>query len=230
MEKAVEVKVDINLLTIDRKDIYRAMGYKGAIPDEITLALTEELLEKAFEIAKPRYCYKIFECTLEKDSFTLESITFNCQRTIGAMVRNSETMALFVATAGEEFQSYFDEVSNSGDILNLFVLDAIGTVIVEATGDYMEAQLQKEIESKKHTNRFSPGYCAWDINEQHKLFSLFPSQICGITLGSTSLMHPIKSISGVVGIGDKVITKKYGCEICKRTDCNQRISGAIHNA
>jgi hypothetical protein len=39
------------------------------------------------------------------------------------------------------------------------------------------------------------------VAEQHKLFSLLPPGICGITLSDSALMHPIKSVSGITGIG-----------------------------
>ncbi|MCK7538940.1 MAG: hypothetical protein MZV63_52410 [Marinilabiliales bacterium] len=46
------------------------------------------------------------------------------------------------------------------------------------------------------TNRFSPGYCGWDVAEQHKLFSFFKDNFCGITLTESALMNPVKSVSG----------------------------------
>ena len=50
---------------------------------------------------------------------------------------------------------------------------------------------KQELPGIPHTNRFSPGYCGWHVNEQKLLFSLLPDNVCGITLNSSALMYPI---------------------------------------
>lgn len=206
-------------LPLKREDIYHTMGYGSATPDEVTLALLDELLEEASKRSKPQFLYRLIDCTFDGTEISLERQTFQTARTISTLLRRSKQMAVFVATAGEVFQEWMDEVTASGDMLRLFVLDAIGTCIVEAAGDYMEQVLQTEISSLKHTNRFSPGYCDWPVSNQHALFSLLPENPLGIHLTDTALMIPIKSISGFIGIGEDVITKTYGCHICKKKDC-----------
>lgn len=209
-------------LSLERETIYHTMGYGDATPDDTTLALLDELLEEASKRSQPQFLYRLIDCTFEGTDITLEEQTFHTARTIGTLLRRSTQMAVFVATAGQVFQDWMDEVTASGDMLRLFVLDAIGTCIVEAAGDYMEDVLQEEIGSLKHTNRFSPGYCDWHVSEQHKLFSLFPPEPCKIHLTDTALMIPIKSISGFMGVGEDVITKTYGCHVCKKKDCYLR--------
>jgi hypothetical protein len=75
------------------------------------------------------------------------------------------------------------------------------------------------VSGMKITNRYSPGYCSWNVSEQKKLFSLLPEGCCGITLSASSLMSPIKSISGIIGMGRSVEFKEYVCEICSMKDC-----------
>jgi cobalamin-dependent methionine synthase I len=72
------------------------------------------------------------------------------------------------------------------------------------------------------TNRYSPGYCDWDITEQKKLFGLLPAVFCGISLTESMLMKPIKSISGIIGIGKEVSFKRYSCNYCKDNHCLYR--------
>ncbi|MFK2344270.1 vitamin B12 dependent-methionine synthase activation domain-containing protein [Bacteroides fragilis] len=66
---------------------------------------------------------------------------------------------------------------------------------------------------------YSPGYCGWKVSDQQILFSLLPNQPCGVSLTASSLMCPIKSVSGVVGIGRQMTRQKYGCELCGKKDC-----------
>ncbi len=210
-------------ITISRPELYRTMGYGDVTPESDICDLCEELIEEAMGFVKPAFCYLVSDnCEIDKESISFEGVNFQTDKTIASLLRKSEELVFFIATAGAEYQAWHDEVTASHDALRLFVLDSLGSVIVESMGDYMEDFLQKQIGDIKHTNRFSPGYCSWRIEEQQKLFPLFKDGNCGVTLNENSLMHPIKSISGVIGTGRDVITKRYGCSICKRTDCYLR--------
>jgi len=81
----------------------------------------------------------------------------------------------------------------------------------------MQGDLEKNMRDsgKKITNRYSPGYCGWDVTEQHKLFQLMPENYCGIKLTPSALMDPVKSISGIIGIGKmlKIIHIPADCVI-----------------
>lgn len=214
-------------LNIPMAELYRSMGYGSVTPDEDICALAAELLDQALDIAKPSYYYQIFDNPLiDGDKMRVDTTEFVSGKTINGLLRRSSRVALFVATAGEEFQQWMEERASKDEMLNTFIIDAIGSTIVEATGDYMERMLERELSecevAMKHTNRFSPGYCGWWIEEQKIFFAMLPKDICGITLNDSSLMHPLKSISGVIGIGEDVMTKKYGCSICKRLDCYMR--------
>ena len=70
------------------------------------------------------------------------------------------------------------EKHEEGDLLRGYVYDVIGSEVVENAADMMQEELKAEAAAhgKKITNRFSPGYCGWDVAEQHKLFSFFQGQ------------------------------------------------------
>ena len=92
-------------------------------------------------------------------------------------------------------------------MVKIYIADSLGSIIAEKTADCMEVALAEYIREKnwKHTNRYSPGYCGWHVSEQQKLFPLFPvAAPCGIRLTDSSLMVPIKSVSGVIGTGTNV--------------------------
>ncbi|MFI3286444.1 MAG: vitamin B12 dependent-methionine synthase activation domain-containing protein [Rikenellaceae bacterium] len=216
------IRVEMSNLALSDTVIYEAMGYGDVVPDDETSALTRDLLEQAMGVVHPMFYYNIFPCEINANGVSVANCNFETNKTITALMRNSQRVALFVATAGAEFQQWLDTISQSGDALSMFVLDAIGSSAVEAVGDYMEQILQSEIGATGHTNRFSPGYCGWDICEQQKLFSLLPSGVCSVELSINSLMSPMKSISGIVGIGDDVVTRKYGCSICNNKSCYLR--------
>ena len=76
--------------------------------------------------------------------------------------------------------------------------------------------------AKRITNRYSPGYCGWQVAEQHKLFQLIPDNYCGIRLTESALMDPVKSVSGIIGIGENVKINPYTCRMCDMPDCVYR--------
>ena len=111
-----------------------------------------------------------------------------------------------------------------GDIMEGYVVDVAGNLIVERAMDKMQAVLEESMhgEGFKITNRYSPGYCEWDIAEQQKLFSLFPENFLGVSLTESSLMQPIKTVSGVIGIGKNVKNNPYTCHYCTQANCLYR--------
>ncbi|MRR23192.1 hypothetical protein EG830_09460 [bacterium] len=111
-----------------------------------------------------------------------------------------------------------------GDLLRGYVYDVIGSEVAENAADRMQEELKatSELRGMKITNRFSPGYCGWDVSDQHKLFSFFSNNYCGITLTDSALMNPVKSVSGIIGIGKKLRFRVYPCKRCSDRNCIYR--------
>ena len=125
----------------------------------------------------------------------------------------------------QAFEEYQERLKKEGDMVKIYIADALGSILAEKTADLMEETLEKELIQKKwkHTNRFSPGYCGWHVSEQQKFFSIFPVfQPCGIRLTASSLMLPIKSVSGIIGLGTDVKKMEYTCGLCTFEQCFRR--------
>jgi hypothetical protein len=92
----------------------------------------------------------------------------------------------------------------------------------------MQARLEADIRKlgQTLTNRYSPGYCQWPVTDQRKLFRLFKGSPCGVILTDSALMNPIKSISGLIGVGANVQYREYQCDLCNIKKClYQKIHG-----
>ena len=136
-------------------------------------------------------------------------------------LRGSEAYAFFVCTAGVEFEAFQQQLKQQDDLVRVFIADALGSVIAERCADQMELHLQQSIDKLgwHHTNRFSPGYCGWHVSQQQLLFPLFRGHTCGVSLIASSLMVPIKSVSGIIGIGRNVRHLDYTCGLCNLQQC-----------
>jgi hypothetical protein len=71
----------------------------------------------------------------------------------------------------------------------------------------------------KITNRYSPGYCGWRVAEQQRLFKMFPVDFCNIRLTESMMMDPVKSVSGIIGVGKEVKYNSYTCNLCNSFNC-----------
>lgn len=201
-------------LQITLADVYEQMGYHGVLPDEVTQQETSTVISKVREIIQPQFCFFIVR----------ECPDFTMGRIIERQLRGSEAYALFVCTAGLAFEQFQQQLKRENDMVRVFIADALGSVIAEKCADQMEHVLQQSIDKLgwHHTNRFSPGYCGWHVSQQQLLFPLFEGNTCGVRLTDSSLMMPIKSVSGIIGIGPDVRHLDYSCGLCDFTQCYKR--------
>ena len=202
-------------LAIIPEDIYQQMGYHGAPPDEMTQTETAYIIGAVREWLHPQFCFFVMN-ELPAD--------LDLGKIILRQLHGAEAFACFIATAGQEFASYQHRLKKEDDMVRVFIADALGSVIAEKCADQMEVHLQASIDKLQwhHTNRFSPGYCGWHVSQQQLLFPLFGGHTCGVTLTDSSLMLPIKSVSGIVGLGREVRRLDYTCGLCDFKQCYKR--------
>ena len=201
-------------LDISLSELYEQMGYGETVPDEATVRETETILTQVKAFLKPRFCFFVLR---ELPDFFIGKI-------IEYQLKGAEAYALFICTAGIEYEEYQKRLKEEGDMVRVFIADALGSVVAEKTADCMEKTLQESIDKLgwHHTNRFSPGYCGWHVSQQQLLFPLFKGETCGVCLTESSLMLPIKSVSGIIGLGKNVKHLDYTCGLCDFEQCYKR--------
>jgi cobalamin-dependent methionine synthase I len=137
------------------------------------------------------------------------------------MLAGSEACALFMVTIGRGPEERARKLLEQGEYLEGYITDLLASALVDSLADQVQERIKRMAAEQgwKISNRYSPGYCSWDVREQHRLFSLFPDHCCNIALTDSSLMTPIKSISALIGMGPSVRYQEYTCEICSMKDC-----------
>lgn len=214
-------------LGLSLPEIFGQMGYGEAMPECDVVAETLAVLSEIKSFLKPRFSFFITEGALDTGNHTLTvgGNRFDVGRIISRQLRGSSAYAFFIATAGTEFEDWQQRLKQENDMVRVFIADAIGSVIAEKTADRMEEELQRRIDASGwlHTNRFSPGYCGWHVSQQQMLFPMFGDEgTCGVSLTDSSLMLPIKSVSGVIGLGSSVRKLEYSCGLCDFKQCYKR--------
>lgn len=217
-----EIILTFDDLSISYSDIYTAMGYGNQIPEKEITDLVEQVVIEARAIASPKYMYGVV--TAFKESRAISIISgeeFRTGAIISSYLDGMEKACIFVTTAGEEYDRYLRSIKKAGNILKEFIADSLGSVIAESCVDEVRKSLEEE-SAMPHSLPYSPGYCAWDISDQRKLFPLFPEKPCGISLSHTCLMNPVKSVSGFFALGEKLVSQPYRCDICTNKNCYKR--------
>ncbi len=176
---------------------------------------------------KPVAGYKYYDSkyiSFRKNILIIDNTEFNLGPIIYRDLKNVKDIIIFVCTIGKEIEDYVTTLVSAGDTISAFILDRIASELVELTADMLEVKIQNDLNEINFnlTNRYSPGYCGWSVSEQQKLFSLLPESFCGIHLTESSLMLPIKSVSGIYGADLNLIKKDYHCEICDDEFCYRR--------
>jgi hypothetical protein len=210
------------------EELYELMGNSD---DDGTFSLVKEdyrILKKEIKPASIAeggfFITNDFNIDVDGNSLIVLNRKFQPEKIILKQIRKSSSLAFFICTAGSSITNYAKDCMDKGNTLMGYIADITGSLIVEKCMDKVEEILLAMLENNnlKITNRFSPGYCGWNTIEQHKLFDLFTPGFCGVTLTESALMQPIKSISGIIGIGEDVKRKDYNCSFCNDLECNYR--------
>ena len=206
--------------------VEEAMGYGiGQTPDPFP-EMIATALEQSVLLCDIKGSLLIFDrVTVDKSgSFIVHGVTFQTGKKIASQLREAEGCALFMCTAGPGIGKRSSELMATHDFIEGYIYDVIGSVTVEAAIDRIQDGFESErlVKGMNISNRYSPGYCGWSLNEQKQFFTLFPDQHCGIKLSESCLMDPVKSISGVIGFGSKVKKTDYECQMCELESCLYR--------
>jgi hypothetical protein len=220
-------KFDLGNLDIAKSQIEKAMNYMpGNSPDPFS-GLIDEVLNDAHAYCSIEGGY-ILKDNISFDSqnykLIIDTTCFFIKKIVFSQIKKAEKAALFLCTAGEAIGEWSKKLMSEGETFKGYVVDVVGSEVVETAMDRIQDSLEEEMKQKDLyiTNRYSPGYCGWEVSEQQKLFSFFPQDFCSVKLSETSLMHPVKSVSGVIGIGKEVSKKNYPCRFCDDRNCIYR--------
>lgn len=220
------VSIDIDRINPDRSEILKLLGNQENIIDGHTGELVEKYIKESLQASSPKGAFIITEAIdkMLAGEINIQGTSFQTGSIIQKMLRNAEYYVFFLATAGSGPEFLARSLMSQNNYLEGYTVDLAASALVDQVADQIQQQVKAVAEEHgmRITNRYSPGYCSWKVEEQQKLFSLFPERCCNISLSASSLMDPIKSISGIIGVGAGVKYRDYSCEICSMPGCQFR--------
>jgi hypothetical protein len=220
----VNVPLSASDVNVTEFQISVLLGYDEPGVDEFV----SDMIRQSIQISQAQIHPKggfvlipVVEIIPEQGMVVLQNQSFKVGRRIAFQLKNAEYLAIFVGTIGAGVEKLSDKYFRDRDMLEGYIYNLIGSEAAESVAELIHNHVKNMAEEKdlKITNRFSPGYCNWDVAEQFKLFQLFDGQFADVTLTESALMHPVKSVSGIIGIGKHVVFKDYSCEQCGQPNC-----------
>ncbi len=211
---------------ISRAEIYAVLGVSAEVQ-----AMVDEYIDEVFmngrELLQITGGYLIaedVETNIKLKQILVNRIPFSIKNNIFQQLKASEKIAVFACTIGDAVFEKSRTLMKNNEMLHGYIYDIYGSLAVENAMEQVQNNLKLEMAviGSGISNRYSPGYCGWNVAEQKKLFSLLPPGFCGISLSDSCLMQPIKSISGFIGIGPEIHQKAYTCEVCDSSQCLYR--------
>jgi cobalamin-dependent methionine synthase I len=220
-----ELCLQLTLAPFVAAEFNRHLGYPAAAaPAERMNDRIARIVAEAHAALQPRGSFAIYPVADQ----TAHSLTLGqtaISGAIGDYLAHARRVAVFVVTLGEEISRRAEAAAKSGDAFSAWVIDAFGSWAAEAAADALMLCLGEHLgEGEALTLRYSPGYCGMEIAQQRALFSLVQAGPLGVTLMPSMLMHPLKSISGLVGLAPRasVADHRSPCELCPRFGCSMR--------
>jgi len=183
------------------------------------------------ELIHPRLSFAIKSVEIDDGAtVTLESGVRLKSGKLAWVLEDCPRAVCFIATIGSEPDREIERLTSEQRLSAAYLLDRVGSLAIEAVVTAFHREMAERFirRGRGVTMRFSPGYCDWPLAEQRKLFSLVDRKRIGVSLSSSLLMTPRKSISGIFGIldGDRRTRHvlKNPCTRCDRRNCPERRS------
>ncbi|MEZ4357316.1 MAG: methionine synthase [Eubacteriales bacterium] len=206
----------INILSIDKEEACRYLGYKGQPSEQVLNALIESE-QRLLSVIAPRYIYSSFDINRVEKGVKLRGTGLVLTgKDILKHLEGSQKAVILSATIGANVDAVL-RAAEISDIASAVMMDALASSAIEQVVDKVEEKIKDEFYKYKLTSRFSPGYGDLPLNIQEKLLDVLnaPKRI-GLCVNDKNMLTPIKSVTAVMGL--YLGETKEGSSPCER--CN----------
>ncbi len=228
-----EIDISVEQVTPTVEAILEAQGMPAHAHTERNTRLAAQAVEEFCRLAHP----EATTCEITRSNFqsVYEGEGHNAvPGVIDQILPEAEHLTLFACTLGQLISDEIADRFERNDFAAATMLDAAASAGADQVADLVERFWAEQLKATGHLDgdkdilRFSPGYCGWHISGQKKLFDFLQPERIGIRLNESYLMHPLKSISGVLIVApwqafDIDDTFPF-CADCKTRSCRDRFA------
>jgi len=192
-----------------KSEILKYLGYKATnVVDEYTNSLIDKALHEVEQQSNFKYIYEKFDDTLPfmKDISGYQDYL------------EDSPFLLCATTLGIQIDRYLQRLQLK-DMAYATIFDATASIFLEAKAD----EFEKKLEFGNLGFRFCPGYSGTSFLDNQEIAKVLKAEKIGITFLESGLMVPLKSMVGIIKIGNNV---KKSCDGCAaKGSCGFRKNG-----
>ena len=228
------VHFHLNELKPEKNAVFKLQGMvSGNNLSERIINLYNSAEEMFFKLAEPKGIFSEISLSAFKKIYFGNGLN-EMDTPLQSIFPRADHLALFACTLGKKISQKIEYLFKKNEFPLGAMLDAVASNSADKATQIAEKTFHSYlVETKKREKNttvllYSPGYCGWHISAQHKLFEFLKPDDIGISLNSSYLMIPLKSVSGVLIGGNKqlhIFKNRYPfCTQCKDQSCIQRIN------
>ena len=152
----------------------------------------------------------------------------DAQTPVDVVLDGATALALFAVTVGDQVSDRITALFETGEVAEGYILDQVASFAADELAQIAARRFAGHQNGGSAVLPYSPGYCGWNVSGQRALFArLEPGEI-GITLNDSCLMHPLKSVSGVL-VAAPIEAHDFSpafpcCATCTTLACQERVA------
>lgn|GEM_PF-1805319 len=225
-------------IQLDKYKVLRRLGLGSHIKSQKSSIVNvwnkvKTIINKDYNLLSPSVSYDFYHIAkIGSSKIYLDNGSVLDGYLLPTFFKDGKDLMISVCTVGYRLDEKIENYSKNGDTLLSFLLDCIGSAVIDDLLDYtlkIATQIS-EHERLDIIGCISPGKDGFTLHEQPKLLKLAHAEKIGVKLTSCNMMIPKKSLSVVVGIGAKRQSKtsswdyKKVCRYCNLANkCEYRI-------
>ena len=202
------------------EEILRYAGARDITPE--LSALLENTLQEANSCLSCKVCWQKLPVCIHNADVDMTFAKIRSEQ-LSHHLKNCSQIVLFAATVGIGLDRLIARYGKTSPAKAL-LLQAIGAERIEALCDLFSEKIKNDAANEElhTTSRFSPGYGDLPLELQRDIFRTLNCSRIGLALNDSLMMSPSKSVTAIIGIGNRCHDTATGCSGCTKTDCIHR--------
>ena len=205
------IEFEINGIQPEKGVVFKEFGIpKINLVSEKIQNLYSEAIKVFRETSKPIVIYSEISKEEFENIFNGEGNN-SVETPVEQIFPKADNLILFTLTMGKEVSEKIEALFKENDFALGSMLDNIASLATDnavrnleeftirlrsaSTGQAKNTEIHRE---NLLNLAYSPGYCGWDITVQKRIFEYLEPQKIGIKLNESSLMSPVKSVTGIL--------------------------------
>ena len=186
--------------------IYSRLGFKKKITSLSTSRQkeTDRHIEEAASIIRLQGSF--LRLPIRKNdgqNISLDEQTTFSSKKLSVFLNGCREAMFMGATAGNPIMEAIREKTNRGDLAAAVVYDATASEMTDAALDWIMAYINRQLRRESRQllpRRFSAGYADFALENQKQIFEKLQLEKIGVTLTSSFILLPEKSVTAIGGI------------------------------